>query len=942
MSTNNSIMHEHKQSPDDTQIQVQIIDAKGLYKCDLFGISPYVTVFSGEETLPRCKTKVHKKTCNPKFNEMLQFYVSNWRRPTPKPMTIRVECYAHSKSDKHEFLGHASVHFRDHKSLYTANGKWVELWLKLEKQTPKQKVTGDVHVGIRCIDPQEQQKRASVSLQQLNLAQEKRQSISIANNRKSAKQGKGSSKMDIEKSIIQFESTDRILKTDVPHKFVAVLKDARGVPITEGLAAMDWSITIVNVMTGDIIDTDSIERSLTSDGSGLEFEFCPTEAGDYTVTVTINDNERLIPQRFEVIPVVDASNTHLYGSLIERGNCLDSDECEFMLSLRDKRNNPLYSSVGSGFVKAQYRKADEAAPFTPCTVTHLGESNFKIRVMNHNGSAPLPIGEYLVDVEVAGVKIGDPFAFHIGKSTSLENTQILNLPAFKKILSPFSFLIMACDADGNPKQDGGDKFTVEITNKANNKRINSFVTDLNNGQYNVSSILPEVGLYQITVLLSGQHVHTMSITARQTISPYHCVVSEIPRCVSKGSEIEFTIHMKDIHGNPSHLDDDADIFEVAVLNNFDGNYLDMDAVQIEEIPAEGDAFSIKVPFLDCAQYLIDLKVNDEALGQIPVYTIDVHNDVIEPNNTVFSGPGTKKAYIANVLTGISVQLQDANGLKIPYSAEKCAIGVTLASRSGSVVPIDVNVKLTSEENALIEYSLTDDSVTRGLYTLNISLNEEVVKSLPISVVNSNAPDASKTEFFGQANSGSVDTLYSFKLKLNNSDNKSLNIGNDFVVVTFSNKSESSASIVDLQNGTYSVQWTPKEEGDYSINVSVNGVSVPMSNNVVHVAKRNVNVTQVINRSFEVCTFDTTGESMNDAIGAPENMKNLSVVFDKEEEAYQVVEDGQVENAQSVAHSIEYIGGGKFRVQFLCLTGGWSGMIKVFHKESMIGSIKYAA
>ena len=133
-------------------------------------------------------------------------------------------------------------------------------------------------------------------------------------------------------------------------------------------------------------------------------------------------------------------------------------------------------------------------------------------------------------------------------------------------------------------------------------------------------------------------------------------------------------------------------------------------------------------------------------------------------------------------------------------------------------------KLTSEETALIEYSLTDDSVTRGLYTLNISLNEEVVKSLPISVVNSNAPDASKTEFFGQANSGSVDTLYSFKLKLNNSDNKSLNIGNDFVVVTFSNKSESSASIVDLQNGTYSVQWTPKEEGDYSKEILINLLS----------------------------------------------------------------------------------------------------------------------
>jgi len=51
-SIQNIIMSDKKltsSSPDDIQVQIQIMEAKGLYKCDLFGISPYASVYVLDE-----------------------------------------------------------------------------------------------------------------------------------------------------------------------------------------------------------------------------------------------------------------------------------------------------------------------------------------------------------------------------------------------------------------------------------------------------------------------------------------------------------------------------------------------------------------------------------------------------------------------------------------------------------------------------------------------------------------------------------------------------------------------------------------------------------------------------------------------------------------------------------------------------------------------------
>lgn len=49
MSEKNIDTIEYKPAPDDIQVQLQIIEAKGLYKSELFGINPYVAVYALQE-----------------------------------------------------------------------------------------------------------------------------------------------------------------------------------------------------------------------------------------------------------------------------------------------------------------------------------------------------------------------------------------------------------------------------------------------------------------------------------------------------------------------------------------------------------------------------------------------------------------------------------------------------------------------------------------------------------------------------------------------------------------------------------------------------------------------------------------------------------------------------------------------------------------------------
>lgn len=77
----------------------------------------------------------------------------------------------------------------------------------------------------------------------------------------------------------------------------------------------------------------------------------------------------------------------------------------------------------------------------------------------------------------------------------------------------------ACDSFQNPRQSGGESFTVQIQGLA---REAIRITDRNDGTYTVEYCVPAEGIYQACVTLDGVQVagSPAPITAFRSVSSY--------------------------------------------------------------------------------------------------------------------------------------------------------------------------------------------------------------------------------------------------------------------------------------------------------------------------------------------------------------------------------------------------------------------------------------
>lgn len=80
------------------------------------------------------------------------------------------------------------------------------------------------------------------------------------------------------------------------------------------------------------------------------------------------------------------------------------------------------------------------------------------------------------------------------------------------------FLIQACDAHGNKRSSGDDKFSVEIRGVASDA---VHLTDRGNGTYTVDYCVPIEGTYTLTCTLQGHHIRG----SPSTLTVYRCAAA---------------------------------------------------------------------------------------------------------------------------------------------------------------------------------------------------------------------------------------------------------------------------------------------------------------------------------------------------------------------------------------------------------------------------------
>jgi hypothetical protein len=80
---------------------------------------------------------------------------------------------------------------------------------------------------------------------------------------------------------------------------------------------------------------------------------------------------------------------------------------------------------------------------------------------------------------------------------------LANVPDVCMAGRPVVFSIVARDAIGNARVEGGDKFAVRVTGTAT---LDAAVSDSGNGTYEASFVAPVTGSYDVAVTLAGTHV----------------------------------------------------------------------------------------------------------------------------------------------------------------------------------------------------------------------------------------------------------------------------------------------------------------------------------------------------------------------------------------------------------------------------------------------------
>jgi hypothetical protein len=865
---------------------------------------------------------------------MLQVMVPNWKK-NMRPMSIRVEVYAWSKSNNHDFLGQATIPFRDHKALHTTTGKWVELWLKLEKRTSKDKVSGDIHIGVRCIDLLDQRRKSSLSpnIQDLPSSSPSqlliRPQLQPLQTPQTQQPQSTELKIDTQKSVVEGLSSSSELKTDSAHSFTVKLVDDKGNMVTDE-SQLQYSIEITRAADGSKYAPDNVQFS----PGQLSVKFTPRDAGEYDIHILVN-GDSLQPIRIQVQATADTNYSTIYGTLVDRENALvGGTDCEFYIQTKDKNNNRILR--GGDNVQVQFKRENSEQIVFESKVVDNGDGTYKVSAL------PTVTGEFIADILLNGIPLMNELRFTVQHGTSADKSKVLSLRDHFPMLAPCLFTIQSCDTEGNERKEGGDKFEVTITKSDNSSVvIPSFIKDRENGKYDVSFVLPESEAeYDLNIVLNsnGGKVPVLSDKKLKSTIPLAtelCYVSGnlVDTPVSADSQLTFKVHACDIHGNGSKIGNDPlsvtlNDQEVPFTDNNDGTY----DVTID-IPASG-------------KHAVDIKFDGRSIQQSP-FTFIVNKNSPSPNHTYCTGPGVKKSYANDQKTHIVVHLRDDQDLPL-LLRDSDKIELQFIDRNNQSVNINHELKPNVYGDYTIDYKV---SVPKsGRYTLNVLLNGQAVKNTPHSVLvfdPDHVPDVS-TSVVTDNNSQTIKVgdPYKCRLKLQHANGKPILVGSDDVQVTVKPLNDAAnrlpehvhntlVSVSDYDNGVYGVEFVPCYPGEYEFECTVSG-------NVIHkipviTVDKNLSQThlaRIVNRSFEISTFDTTGDAMDDEL-AEETAASIRVLFLDESG------DNTSSESDNIAHTIKYIGKGKFAVHFTSLKMRSDRLlVKVYVADSLVGSVQY--
>ncbi|EGC39028.1 hypothetical protein DICPUDRAFT_91322 [Dictyostelium purpureum] len=366
------------------------------------------------------------------------------------------------------------------------------------------------------------------------------------------------------------------------------------------------------------------------------------------------------------------------------------------------------------------------------------------------------------------------------------------------------FTIKAINYYGEPLANGGEGFTVKVKDAEGNEYPVSLV-DNNNGTYDGSYTVAVPQDYTVVIQLDDVDIKN---------SPFNVKIDGSDPKESNaygpgleggkvGQPAQFKIQGRNKEGES--LTQGGDDFTVkvngpngpvdaTVKDNGDGSY------DVEYNPTTGGDHNVEV-FL-----------RGEPLAQGPADVKILNSDA---NNSYCEGPGFEKAQ-AKRPTEFTIH-------SVGVDNKPCTAGgdpFQVAISGGS--PIQIAIQDNDDGTYTVSYTPEQP----GDYEIQVTLNDEPIKDIPKSIHIKPAADPEKSYAEGPGlEGGECFQPSQFKIHAVDPDGVHRTDGGDGFVVTIEGPAPVDPVMVDNGDGTYDVEFEPKEPGEYTINLTLDGDNV---------------------------------------------------------------------------------------------------------------------
>ncbi|XP_066527398.1 filamin-B [Hoplias malabaricus] len=510
----------------------------------------------------------------------------------------------------------------------------------------------------------------------------------------------------------------------------------------------------------------------------ITVKYVPPGAGRLTVKVLFTDQEIPIsPFRVKVDPSHDASKVKADGPGLARAGVESGKPTHFTVHTKGAGKAPL---------DVQFSGPDRGQPVQDFEIIDNYDYSYTVKY------TPVQQGEMVITVTFGGDPISkSPFAVGVAAPLDLSKVQIDGLESRVEVGQVQEFAV------GTEGAGGQGQLETRITSPSGKSVACAVESQPSRAASLVKYVPKEEGVYTVDVLYDGNPVPGSPFPVEATLPPDPSKVKAFGPGLKGGlvgSPAEFTIDTKGAGTGGLGLTVEGPTeAKIECSDNGDGT------CSVSYLPTEP------------GEYLVNILFEDVHIPGSPFH-VDVQYP-FDPTKVVASGSGLKRGKVGEVSV-VNVDCLKAGPGQLALEA---------ASETGSRPKTEV---LDNKDGT---YTVTYVPLTAGMYTLLLKYGGKTVPGFPATVMVDPAVDTSKVKVFGPgvAREGVFrEATTDFMV-----DARALTkVGGKHIKAHIKNPSGAATDCIisDQGDGTYSVEYTPYENGVHAVEVLYDETPVPKS------------------------------------------------------------------------------------------------------------------